>query len=61
MRAIHAVRLRADNIRPYGDSAVNTNLYEKTQKERTALRPPNKSNIQQLNGNVNGEAGFSVK
>ena len=26
VRAIHAVRLRADNIRPYGDSVVNTNL-----------------------------------
>ena len=26
MRAIHAVRLRADNIRPYGDSVVNNNL-----------------------------------
>ena len=26
MRAINAVRLRADNIRPYGDSAVNNNL-----------------------------------
>ena len=26
VRAINAVRLRADNIRPYGDSAVNNNL-----------------------------------
>ena len=26
VRAINAVRLRADNIRPYGDSIVNTNL-----------------------------------
>ena len=26
VRAIHAVRLRADNIRPYGDSVVNTNF-----------------------------------
>ena len=29
VRAIHAVRLRADTIRPYGDSVVSANLLQK--------------------------------
>ena len=35
MRAINAVRLRADNIRPYGDSAVNNNLSLPPPTEKT--------------------------